>query len=121
MDIEKDISDLRDSLDSIGECLTAFGDETRQYLILEMMKMKRCNGVRAVEIADFVNLSRPAVSHHLQILKRAGIIKSRKEGTEIYYFFDKDAKSIKKMISVMNDVVTLCDKLNDIEKGEQTK
>lgn len=121
MDIEKDISGLRDSLDSIGECLTAFGDETRQYLILEMMKMKRCNGVRAVEIADFVNLSRPAVSHHLQILKRVGIIKSRKEGTEIYYFFDKDAKSIKKMISVMNDVVTLCDKLNDIEKGEQTK
>lgn len=36
-------------------------------------------------IAIAVNMSAPAVSHHLKILKQAGLIKSRRFGKEIYY------------------------------------
>ena len=39
------------------------------------------------------NLSRPAVSHHLGILKDAGLIDVRREGTKNYYYFDSDMKS----------------------------
>lgn len=39
--------------------------------ILEMMKMGDCRGVRVNEITQKTHLSRPAVSHHLQILKEA--------------------------------------------------
>nr|WP_236883270.1 ArsR family transcriptional regulator [Clostridium botulinum] len=36
------------------------------------------------------HLSRPAVSHHLQILKRAEIVNVRKEGTKNYYYLDSN-------------------------------
>lgn len=43
-------------------------------------------GLNVREITDKTNLSRPAVSHHLKLLKDAGIINVRKEGTSNYYY-----------------------------------
>lgn len=59
--------------------LTAVGDEVRQHLLLVMMHYGDCNGIRVGELAARTNLSRPAVSHHLRILKDAGIVKMRRE------------------------------------------
>ena len=53
-----------------------------------------------IEIAEKTNLSRPAVSHHMQILKDAGIVKARKEGTCIYYYLDPDADKLNGLISL---------------------
>ena len=36
-------------------------------------------------IAAAMNMSDPAVSHHLKLLKKSGLITSRREGKEIYY------------------------------------
>lgn len=47
-----------------------------------MMQMGECNGVRVGAITKKTNLSRPAVSHHLGILKDAGLVKMRREGTK---------------------------------------
>ena len=38
-----------------------------------------------VNIAAIVNMTSPAVSHHLRILKSSGLIVSRREGKEMYY------------------------------------
>lgn len=81
--------------------LTALGDETRQYLILEMLKSNRCGGVRVCEITEKTNLSRTSVSHHLQILKQSGIVKVRKEGTKNFYYFDPDADMLKKLTETL--------------------
>lgn len=105
MEIYQQISALAENFASCSQILTAIGDETRQHLILEMMKMGNCSGVRVGEIAKKTNLSRPAVSHHLQILKSAGIIKVRKEGTKNYYFFDPEMKSFEKLILVLQFAV----------------
>ena len=59
----------------------ALSDETR-IEILEVIGKKELN---ATDIANKCTLSRPTISHHLQILKRAKILESRKEGKEIYY------------------------------------
>lgn len=101
MDTCKKVSDLAEAFSGCARILTAMGDETRQHLILEMMKMGRCNGVRVCEITEKTNLSRPAVSHHLQILKNAGIVKMRKEGTKNYYYFDPEMKSLEMLIHTM--------------------
>ena len=37
------------------------------------------------EINELVNMSQPAVSHHLRILKQAGIVKVSREGKWTYY------------------------------------
>ena len=96
--------------------LTAIGDETRQHLLIEMMQMGDCHGVRVGEITRKTNLSRPAVSHHLGILKDAGLIDVRREGTKNYYYFDSDMKSIKKLIAALQAAVDVAKQLPDQEE-----
>ena len=65
-----EIRKLSEEIRKSSELLTVLGDEMRQHLILVMME----SGMRVNDIAAKTFLSRPAVSHHLQILKDAGII-----------------------------------------------
>ena len=44
-----------------------------------------------VEIARGLPVSRPAVSQHLRVLKQAGLVRERREGTRNYYSVDGDA------------------------------
>jgi DNA-binding transcriptional ArsR family regulator len=89
------------------------GDENRQHLILEMMQMGKCGGVRVGEITERTHLSRPAVSHHLQILKDAGIIKMRREATKNYYYFDVDTESINLLMEMLQSIKTIMQSLPD--------
>lgn len=113
MEIHKQVSVLADDFKSCSKILTAIGDETRQHIILEMMKMGDCSGVRVCEIAEKTNLSRPAVSHHLQIMKNAGIVKVRKEGTKNYYYFDPEMVSFEKLISALQLAMEISKALPD--------
>lgn len=40
----------------------------------------------------------------MQILKNAGIVKTRKEGTLVYYYLDPEESEIKKMIDLFSDI-----------------
>lgn len=66
---------------SINHTLRALADPTRQE-ILTLLK-KRC--MPAGEIAGHFEISLPAVSRHLSVLKAAGLIRDRREGKYIYY------------------------------------
>lgn len=94
MEYKEEIDRLAKEFESCQKILLALGDENRQHLILEMIQMEQCNGVRVGTITEKTHLSRPAVSHHIQILKEAGILKVRKEGTKNYYYFDADTQSL---------------------------
>ncbi|MDF4220054.1 autorepressor SdpR family transcription factor [Maribacter sp. M208] len=59
----------------------ALNDETRRQIV-ELLKEKDMN---AGEIADRFNISKPSISHHLDILKRADLITSEKKGQFIEY------------------------------------
>jgi len=59
----------------------ALNDETRRKII-ELLKNKNMN---AGEIADEFNISKPSISHHLDILKRADLLSSEKKGQFIEY------------------------------------
>lgn len=43
-------------------------------------------GMNVKEITEQTSLSRPAISHHLKILKEAGLVGIRQEGTSNYYY-----------------------------------
>lgn len=111
--LSEEIEKLAADFSGCAKVLTAIGDETRQHLILEMMKMGDCSGVRVGEITEKTNLSRPAVSHHLQIMKDAGILKVRKEGTKNYYYFDPDMKMLEQVSEVLNLIITITKLLPD--------
>ena len=68
-DHEKEISSLAAEFERCRKILLALGDENRQHLMLEMMQMGECGGVRVGAVTEKTHLSRPAVSHHIQILK----------------------------------------------------
>ncbi len=59
----------------------ALNDPTRRE-ILELFKDK---DLTAGEIADKFSISKPSISHHLDLLRQAGLVVSVKEGQFIYY------------------------------------
>ena len=73
----QDSESLRKQFLASQKVFNALGDETRMYLLLIMLEGS-CDGSRVIDLAPKVNLSRPAVSHHLQILKQ-GITKLKKQ------------------------------------------
>ncbi len=85
MDYKKYYDTLYDDFKNCGEFFAAIGNETRQLIILEAIKAGP-DGIRPGEIAELVNLSRPAVSHHLKILRDAGVFHVREIGTMNYYY-----------------------------------
>lgn len=99
----EDVKRLESEFKACQKILTAIGDETRQHLICIMLQHE-CGGNRVIDIAKQTNLSRPAVSHHMQILKDAGMVKSRKEGTCIYYYLDPGARQLDELITLFCDV-----------------
>ncbi len=113
MEMHEQVAALAEQLSSCSTILTALGDETRQHLIFTMMQLGNCSGVRVCQITEKTNLSRPAVSHHLQILKHTGIVKVRKEGTKNYYYFDPETEAFERLISALQLAVTLSKALPD--------
>lgn len=73
-------------MESIMDLLNAMNDQTRQQIIMVFQSQKE---YRANDIAGRFSLSRPTISHHLNLMKRAKILSARKEGKEIYYSFNK--------------------------------
>jgi DNA-binding transcriptional ArsR family regulator len=65
--------------------LDALGDRTRRTVFKRLRR-----GARSVrEIADGMDVSRPAVSQHLRVLKAARLVTDRAEGTRRLYAVDK--------------------------------
>lgn len=103
---------LENEFRSCQKLLNAVGDENRQYLICVLLNSP-VDGVRVVDITEQTHLSRPAVSHHMQILKDAGLVRSRKEGTLIYYYLDPDSNQISMLSALVNDLKELVSQLPD--------
>lgn len=59
----------------------ALNDETRRK-ILELLQQ---SDLTAGEISDHFNISKPSISHHLELLKQAHLITSEKQGQYINY------------------------------------
>jgi DNA-binding transcriptional ArsR family regulator len=69
-----------------GNALAALADPTRRT-VFERLR----SGPHAVaEIARGMPVSRPAVSQHLKVLKEAGLVADRPEGTRRVYYIDPD-------------------------------
>lgn len=72
---------------TISRAFTALGDEHRQRILLTFERGERLNVGQIVEVST---LSRSAVSHHLKLLKDAGVLDSEKIGKEVFYWVDRE-------------------------------
>lgn len=110
---KNEIMQLAEEFKNCQKILLALGDENRQHLILEMMQTGNCDGARVGEITEKSHLSRPAVSHHIQILKDAELLKMRREGTKNYYYFDADTEAMNSLLNMLEHAKAIMEKLPD--------
>lgn len=115
---QSEILTLLTEFKSCQKLLSAIGDEVRQHIIIQMLASNhsgeaRCGGMRVGEIAALSSLSRPAISHHLKILKDAGLLKMRREGTRNYYYFDADMIALQNLIEMLGHIKSIMALLPD--------
>ena len=70
----------------MSRIFVALGDEHRQRILLLFEPGERLN---VGQIAEVSTLARSTVSHHLKVLREAGVLVAEREGKEIYFHVDK--------------------------------
>jgi ArsR family transcriptional regulator len=68
----------------------AIADETRQ----KIMNLVCCNSLPVNEIVDKLDVSQPTVSHHLAILREAGLVDVREEGKQTFYSLNQERVAV---------------------------
>jgi len=80
--IKKDDA-LLQAFDETRDYFVAFGDRYRQEIIVILAQHPQ---LTVKELAEKLHLSRPATSHHIKILRDAGMLGERRDGVKRYYY-----------------------------------
>ncbi len=75
-----------DLLCNIAELFKVFGDTTRTKILSSLFGRE----LSVCCISEIVGMSQSAVSHQLRILRQTKVVKSRRQGKEIFYSLDDD-------------------------------
>ena len=76
----------------LGDPFDALGDPNRRTIVELLGRSERS----VQELADLLPISRPAVSRHLRVLKRAGLVVERPVGTRrIYQLHDEGVEAVR--------------------------
>ena len=75
---------------SLHRFLHAVADPTRRKILSALRERGGCSldkdtGLCAVDIEQRMQLSQPTISHHMAILKKAGLVEAKKEGLWRWY------------------------------------
>ena len=70
-----------DTIATVAEALKQLGDPTRLRIFWLLCHTEEC----VADIAEYMEMSSPAVSHHLRFLKAAELVSSRRIGKEMLY------------------------------------
>jgi ArsR family transcriptional regulator, arsenate/arsenite/antimonite-responsive transcriptional repressor len=79
----------RDEAMGMAEVAKALGDPVRIQLV-DVLR-KHAGKVCVCELVPLFDLSQPTVSHHLKVLREAGIVGSERQGLWAYYYVIPDA------------------------------
>ena len=70
-----------DNFQTVADIFKQLGDGSRIRIFWLLCHCEEC----VINLSSMVDMSSPAVSHHLRQLKAGGLIVSRREGKEVYY------------------------------------
>lgn len=111
-DIKATMKQIAQEFEQCRPSFTALGDENRQHILIALLQ--HYGGMRVGEIAEKINLSRPAVSHHLKILMDTKIISMYKKGTMNFYHMDSRQSQMAEIGSLMQHVKELLVKIEKV-------
>ena len=72
---------------SLAKAFRALGDETRLSIV---RLLSRAPEVCVCHIGEGFSLGQPTISHHLKVLREAGVVSSERRGNQIYYSLAPD-------------------------------
>ncbi|HMN13344.1 MAG TPA: metalloregulator ArsR/SmtB family transcription factor [Bellilinea sp.] len=75
-----------DDAATLAELFRTLGDPNRLRIISVLMHHELC----VHDITELVELSQSAVSHQLRVLRQMRLVRTRKEGRNVYYALDDD-------------------------------
>lgn len=78
--IESELQQV-EQFDTVANIFKQLSDTTRIRVFWLLCHTEQC----VINISALVNMSSPAVSHHLRVLRSCDLIVSRREGKEVYY------------------------------------
>nr|WP_024838475.1 metalloregulator ArsR/SmtB family transcription factor [Clostridium sp. 12(A)] len=78
-----------DQYQTVSDVFKQLGDTTRIRIFWLLCHCEEC----VINIAAMMEMSSPAISHHLRPLKNSGLIVSRRVGKEVYYRAAESAQS----------------------------
>lgn len=91
-------------LDSLAKQLWALGDPVRLQILKILPTEPTCeNACNVSKIAERIGLSQPATSHHLRILRQAGLITNEKKCRDMIYWVQLDASN--EVIGALREVL----------------
>ena len=87
--VKDDAPELRESIlevAGLSELFKVLADETRTRILFLLSKRELC----VCDLALILEMSLPAVSHHLRLLKMMRLVAYRREGKQVFYSLDDD-------------------------------
>jgi ArsR family transcriptional regulator len=79
-------------LERLAKQLWALGDPMRLRILEILPTYQNCeHGNNVSQIAEKLELTQPSVSHHLRILRQAGLITNRKMCRDVFYWIEEEA------------------------------
>ncbi|MFQ3225371.1 MAG: ArsR family transcriptional regulator [Lentimonas sp.] len=94
-------------LDALAKQLWAIGDPVRLQILKILPTEPTCeNACNVSKIAERIGLSQPATSHHLRILRQAGLILNEKKCRDMIYWVQLDASD--EVIAALREVLGSC-------------
>jgi DNA-binding transcriptional ArsR family regulator len=92
------LEDLRESADKASSFLKSLANPQRLRIMCLILEQERPVG----ELADAVELNQSAVSQHLALLRREGLLKTRRDGQTIYYQLAD--RNVTKFLGLLEDM-----------------
>ena len=75
---------------SLAEVMACLSDPIRLRLF-DLVRRAGSGGICSCDLTEPLDRSQPTVSHHLKVLREAGLVTSRREGTWVWYSVVDDA------------------------------
>ena len=82
----KDVRRVQPLFEKLAETFQALGDRSRVSIVWALSRQELSVG----QLAEFMEMSQPAVSHHLRTLRQLRLVKVRRDGRASFYALDDE-------------------------------
>ncbi len=87
---------------TVSDVFRLLGDFSRMRIFWILCHCEEC----VINLSVITEMTSPAVSHHLKLLKSAGLIESRREGKEVYYKA-VDSNEVKLLHDMLEEMIEI--------------